>query len=162
MLKNFIVALLVLGSFSSCLKNEGNACKVSNYDPCALKAPQSEINAVQDYLTNNGIVATQHCSGMFYTIDVMGTGATPTVCSNLSVTYEGKLTNGSVFDATSTPVAFNLSGLIPAWQSGLPLIKAGGTIHLYVPPTLGYGNQQVGPIPPNSILVFRVDVIGVQ
>ena len=99
---------------------------------------------------------------MFYTIDVMGTGTTPTVCSNLAVTYEGKLTNGTVFDATSTPVAFNLNGLIPAWQSGLPLIKAGGTIHLYVPPTLGYGNQQVGPIPPNSILVFRVDVISVQ
>jgi|SRR5215207_7297834 len=162
MLKQLILAVTAIFSLSSCLKGEKYKCDPADYDACALKAPQSEILNVQDYLSNNALVATQHCSGVFYTIDNPGTGKAPNVCSNLSVTYEGRLTNGNVFDETSTPLAFNLERLIPAWKNILPLVKAGGQVHIYVPPSLGYGSQQVGPIPPNSILVFTVAVIAVE
>jgi len=59
-------------------------------------------------------------------------------------------------------VSFNLGGLIEAWKKGIPLIKPGGKIKLYCPPTLAYGSQVVRDgagntvIPANSILVFEV------
>lgn len=164
MLKNILIGFLALASFSSCLKSGDNTpkCNAADYDSCAFKAPASEIQAVQDYLTANSITAEQHCSGLFYKIDVPGTGASANVCSDIVVTYEGKLTNGTVFDAATAPVIFNLSGVIPGWKNGIPLIKSGGRIYLYVPPSLAYGNTQVGPIPPNSILVFRIELVSVQ
>jgi FKBP-type peptidyl-prolyl cis-trans isomerase FkpA len=161
MLKNFLAGLILIIGFSGCLKNADQSCD-ANYDPCALVAPASEIQAVQTYLTNNGIMATQHCSGLFYRIEQAGSGTTPNVCSTVRVNYEGKLTNNTVFDATTTmPANLNLSGLITGWKNGLPLIKPGGRIHLYIPPSLGYGNIDYGPIPANSVLVFRVDLIAV-
>ena len=51
---------------------------------------------------------------------------------------------------------FMLNGVIPGWTDGIPLIKQGGRIHLYIPPSLGYGNRAVESIPANSILLFDV------
>ena len=161
-MKNFLLGILILACLSSCLKGEtGTTC---NYDPCGAKAPDSEIQAVQSYLTSNSITATQHCSGLFYTVDLPGSGATPTVCNYVTVYYEGRLTNGTVFDKTQpgSPAGFNLSQLITGFKNGIPLIKTGGKITLYVPPSLGYGNQQTGTIPPNSILIFTVELLGIQ
>jgi FKBP-type peptidyl-prolyl cis-trans isomerase FkpA len=162
MLKQILISLAALVFFSGCLKHSDSTGCTTVYDPCAYKAPASEIQAVQDYLTSNGISATQHCSGLFYTIDNPGTGATPNICSDITVTYEGRLTNGTVFGSTSTAVALNLSRVIAGWANGLPLIKAGGSMHLYIPPTLGYGATASGPIPPNSILIFQVGLVTVQ
>ncbi len=164
MIKNILAACFIWLTFSGCLKSPpqpANQCN-PNYDPCQLKAPASEIQAVKDYLTATGITATQHCSGLFYNIDVMGTGASPNVCSNILVTYEGKLTNGNVFDSRSTPLSLNLSSVILGWTIGIPLIKAGGRIYLYIPPTLAYGSASASGIPANSILIFRVDLVSVQ
>jgi FKBP-type peptidyl-prolyl cis-trans isomerase FkpA len=69
-------------------------------------------------------------------------------------TYIGKLTNGNQFDAGTAD--FGLNQVIRGWTNGIPLIKQGGKIHLYIPPSLGYGNQAQGPIPANSILIFDV------
>jgi FKBP-type peptidyl-prolyl cis-trans isomerase len=99
---------------------------------------------------------------LFYVIENEGTGAAPTVCNNISVTYEGKLTNGNTFDKAESPVVFNLSQLITGFKNGIPLIKVGGRIRLYVPPSLGYGSSQTGSIPPNSVLVFTVNLVGLQ
>ncbi|MFL5772978.1 MAG: FKBP-type peptidyl-prolyl cis-trans isomerase [Flavisolibacter sp.] len=162
MLRNFVVAVVILSSFSGCLKSTPNETCNPNYDPCNIKAPASEIQAVQNYLTANGLTATQHCSGMFYTIDNPGTGATANVCSDISVTYEGKLTNGNVFETKSTPIALNLSSVILGWKNGIPLIKEGGRIYLYIPPTLGYGSSSSASIPANSILIFRVELVSVH
>ena len=158
-----LISLLFAGCLKSSDASNSNNC---NYDPCAIKAPASEIANVQAYLSANNITnAVQHCSGLFYTVDAPGTGATPTVCSNIKVTYVGKFTNGTTFDSVSTanPLVFNLSQVITGWKSGIPLVKAGGSIHLYIPPTLGYGSNGYGTaIPPNSILIFRVDLLQVQ
>lgn len=162
MIRNIILGFLLIASFSGCLKSSEQTCNAGNYDPCALKAPASEIQAVQDYLTAHNIQATQHCSGLFYRVDMPGTGTAPNICSAVRVNYEGKLTNDTVFDSSTTPVNFNLTGVIPGWQKGIPLVKPGGRIYLYIPPSLAYGNNPNGPIPANSILVFRVDLIAVQ
>ena len=167
MKKVLISALVCVWIFSSCLKGDNNST-MCTYSPCAYVAGTSEIQAVQDYLTTNSITATQHCSGMFYTIDVLGTGKTPDVCSTISVRYTGKLINGTIFDQQSSPVSYNLTNLIPGWKNGIPLINSGGKIHLYIPPLLGYGNQDVRDangtvvVPANSILIFDIDLTAVQ
>jgi FKBP-type peptidyl-prolyl cis-trans isomerase FkpA len=162
MLKKIFFGSWIILAFSGCLKSSDSGTNSCDYDPCALKAPASEIQSVQDYLAANNLAATQHCSGLFYSIDSVGTGANPGICSIVTVTYQGKLTNGTVFDSSSSPVAFNLYQVIPGWRNGLPQIKAGGKIHLYIPPSLAYGSTAAGSIPPNSILIFRVNLLAVQ
>ena len=143
---------------SSCSKNNDDLCK---YDACAVAAPASEVAQLESYLASASITATKHCSGMYYTIDVAGSGGTPTICSMVSVKYKGQLTNGNVFDQSTAPVSFQLGGLIEAWKKGIPLIKPGGKIKLYCPPSLAYGSQAQGPIPANSILIFEVELVSV-
>ncbi len=152
-----IPVILILVLFSSCLKES-----VCRYDACSVVAPASEIQTVQSYLTTNGITATQHCSGLFYKIDNAGTGKTPDVCHSITVTYTGQLTNGTVFDQQNSPVSIPLGNVILGWKNGIPQLKEGGHIHLYIPPSLGYGNQQAGSIPPNSNLIFDIILVAVQ
>ena len=167
MKKVLISALVCVWIFSSCLKGSNNA-SMCDYSPCAFVAPTSEVQAVQNYLTANSITAVQHCSGMFYKIDALGTGKTPTICSTISVRYTGKLSNGTVFDQQSAPVAYSLTNLIAGWKNSLPLINVGGSIHLYIPPSLGYLNMDVRDangtvvVPANSILIFDIDLTAVQ
>lgn len=157
-MKRIFVILCSVILLSSCSKENDDLC---NYDACAVAAPASEIAQLEAYLASATITATKHCSGMYYTIDAAGSGNAPTICSTVSVKYKGQLTNGTIFDQTSTPVSFQLGGLIEAWKKGIPLIKAGGKIKLYCPPSLAYGNQAVGTIPANSMLVFEVELVNV-
>jgi FKBP-type peptidyl-prolyl cis-trans isomerase FkpA len=156
-----ITALLFTFITGACKKDNGADCVFSS--PPTIVAPATETAAVQAYLTANSITATQHSSGMFYTIlPAAGTGNNPGQCSQISVRYTGRLTNGSIFDQATTSVSFYLYELINGWRIALPLIKAGQTIKLYIPPSLGYGSQQAGSVPPNSILVFDVELVNVN
>jgi len=164
-MKRIFVILCSVILVSSCSKKTDDMC---NYDACAFAAPASEVTQLEAYLSTAGITtATKHCSGMYYIIDVAGSGATATICSTVSVKYKGQLTTGTVFDQSTTPVNFQLSGLIEAWKKGIPLIKSGGKIKLYCPPTLAYGSQVVRDgagntvIPANSILIFEVELTNV-
>jgi len=149
---------------SSCSKENDDLC---NYDACAIAAPAAEVTQLEAYLSSATITATKHCSGMYYSIDAAGSGNAPTICSTVSVKYKGQLTNGTVFDQSTTPVSFQLGGLIEAWKKGIPLIRPGGKIKLYCPPSLAYGSQEIKDgsgnvvIPANSILVFEVELVGV-
>ena len=161
-----LLALIFLGCKKTGTNNEPDC----TYDACALKAPASEIQMVQNYLTANNITATQHCSGLFYAIDAEGTGLSPDFCSFIIAGYVGKLTNGNIFDQSPQGqyLQIYLSQLIKGWINGLPFIKAGGKIRLYIPPSLGYGaadqKDQNGTvvIPGNSVLIFEVNLVGVQ
>jgi len=157
-MKRFFAFLSVVALLSSCSKKVDDKCQ---YDPCAIAAPASEVTQLEAYLSTNSITATKHCSGMYYTIDAAGSGASATACSTVGVTYKGQLTNGTVFDQRTT--SFELDQVIAAWTKGVPLIKTGGKIKLYCPPSLAYGSQVVRDpvtgntvIPANSILVFEV------
>jgi FKBP-type peptidyl-prolyl cis-trans isomerase FkpA len=82
------------------------------------------------------------------------------LCANVVIYYQGKLIDGTTFDQTgNTAVTFAMSNLITGWKLGLPLIKAGGKIKLYLPPSLGYGNSVSGNIPANSILIFEITLV---
>jgi peptidylprolyl isomerase/FKBP-type peptidyl-prolyl cis-trans isomerase FklB len=69
-----------------------------------------------------------------------------------------------VFDSSyerGVPASFPLDGLVPAWIIALQRMKAGDEWILYVPPSLGYGAQDKGPIPGNSVMIFRIELIDV-
>nr|WP_303827118.1 FKBP-type peptidyl-prolyl cis-trans isomerase [Asticcacaulis taihuensis] len=92
-------------------------------------------------------------------------GAQPTVADNVTINYEGKLLDGSVFDssfARNEPANFPLGRLISAWQQVIPLMHVGDEIILYTPPTSAYGERDLGEIPPNSTLIFRVQLLGIN
>jgi FKBP-type peptidyl-prolyl cis-trans isomerase FkpA len=162
MLKKLFAASLLFFVLAGCGKE--TKCE---YDPCANPAPEAEVQRVQTYLTSAGISnAQKHCSGVFYVITEAGTGNNPNSCSNVSVSYVGKLEDGTVFDQTTpqNPTAvFNLRSLISAWTNVIPQLKKGGKVTLFVPPSKGYGSEDVIDrstgriiIPGNSILIFDI------
>lgn len=169
MKKLLIISALALLLINCKKTGSGSSIQECTYDSCSLKAPASEIQTVQTYLSTNNLTATQHCSGLFYSIETPGSGPTPTACSGVTVRYIGKFTNGAVFDQTvgSNTLSFYLSQVIRGWANGVPYLRPGGKIHLYIPPTLGYGaadkkdvNGNV-VIPGNSVLIFDVELVAV-
>ena len=90
------------------------------------------------------------------------TGASPGRRDEVKVHYEGKLLDGTVFDSSferGAPATFPLRGLIPAWVEGIQLMKPGDEWILWAPASLAYGDQDKGPIPANSVLEFRIQLI---
>ena len=103
-------------------------------------------------------------SGLQYRIVRSGpAGPSPKAGDVIKVHYEGALTNGQVFDssfARNRPALMPLTNLVPAWMQAIPMMKVGDEWMLYAPPQLGYGSTGMGPIPGNSVLVFRVKLLG--
>ena len=166
MLKSLVYSVLSVILFSGCIKDP--PAPDCNFDACANAAPASEVQALKTYITTNSIDATKHCSGLYYRIETAGTGKTAGICNAITIHYKGQTTSGNIFDqTTANPRTFNLGGLILGWQNGVPLIKEGGKIILYLPPSLAYGNQdrldQNGnvSIPANSILIFEITLVAV-
>lgn len=103
-------------------------------------------------------------SGLGYIIEKEGEGANPNAGSTVTVHYTGTLLDGKKFDSSvdrGEPTTFPLNRVIPGWTEGIQLMKVGSKIKLIIPPNLGYGSQDVGGglIPPNSTLVFDVELI---
>lgn len=160
MKRRLIILFSICSIFASCLKSTETGC---TYKDSAIVVPASEITNLQAYVNANRPAAIQHPGGFYYEINAAGNGtATPGVCSNVTVTYAGYLTNGTKFDENTTGTTFTLGGLIVGWQRGLPLIKSGGSINLYLPPSLGWGGNANGAIPANSITVFTIQLLVVQ
>lgn len=133
-----------------------------------LEQAQKAESDSNSFLTENakkaGVQTT--ASGLQYKIVKEGIGKQPTATSRVTVHYKGQLTDGKVFDSSydrGEPVEFPLNQVIPGWTEGLQLLKEGGKATLYIPAKLGYGEQGVpGTIPPNSTLIFDVELLKVQ
>lgn len=161
----FLVTLVMIAG--SCKKED--ACP---YSESGRSATAEERANIASYLSANSIAATEHPSGVYYTVVSAGVGATPAICSGINVRYKGTLIpSGTQFDATvgTNSASFQLGELIVGWQKALPMIKAGGKIDLYIPPSLGYGannvtnpNTGVVVIPGNSYLKFEIELLDVQ
>jgi FKBP-type peptidyl-prolyl cis-trans isomerase len=100
--------------------------------------------------------------GLKWIDKTVGKGASPKVSNTVTANYKGMLTNGQVFDQSKEPFKSPLSNLIVGWQEGMATMKPGGKRRLIVPPHLGYGNQSQPGIPPNSTLVFDIDLLKVE
>ncbi|MFT3824451.1 MAG: FKBP-type peptidyl-prolyl cis-trans isomerase [Chitinophagaceae bacterium] len=158
MRKALVWLLIVVIAAPGCLKKE-TGCP---YKEGSTVASAAEQQAIVNYLDSNHITtAVKHSSGMYYQVNSPGSNGSPGLCSQILVNYNGKLVNGTVFDSQTSAV-FTLGSLIEGWKTGIPLIQKGGSITLYIPPSLGYGFSDVKDsnntvvIPANSILIFTI------
>ena len=117
---------------------------------------------MKDYLSKKNIDAKETASGLLYQITQEGDGTHPTVSDSVTVHYHGYTKDGQVFDSSverGEPLSFNLTQVITGWQEGIPLLSKGGKGVLYVPSNLAYGERGIGPIKPNTDLIFEVELI---
>ncbi|MFW0870999.1 MAG: FKBP-type peptidyl-prolyl cis-trans isomerase [Patescibacteria group bacterium] len=119
----------------------------------------SNNTMTEDYITTN--------SGLKYKIiNETAQGARPSgPTSQVEVHYEGRLTDGTIFDssrARGEAITFGLNQVIAGWSEGVQLMSEGDTYEFYIPANLGYGAKGVpGVIPPNADLIFEVELIKV-
>jgi FKBP-type peptidyl-prolyl cis-trans isomerase FklB len=135
--------------------------------PVATAPPvDPRLAAAQAFLAGNGAdpAVTTLPSGLQYKVVSAGpAGPSPKPGDAIKIHYEGALPDGTVFDSTlqrGRPAMMILEDLIPAWIEAIPLMKVGDEWTIYAPSSLGYGARGVGPIPPYSVLVFRLHLLG--
>ncbi|WP_276131726.1 FKBP-type peptidyl-prolyl cis-trans isomerase [Polluticoccus soli] len=137
----------------------------------AGKQAETDDRIIQEYLTKNNITAQKTASGLYYVVEKEGTGATPQKGQAVSVNYTGKTLDGKPFDSNvdpqfqhTDPFQFNVGQgmVIPGWDEGIMLLKKGSKAKLFVPSPLAYGPQGNGPIAPNSVLLFDVELLDIK
>ena len=114
---------------------------------------------LEENKTKPGVVTT--ASGLQYKIITQGTGEKPTANQKVTVDYEGKLVDGTVFDSSyerGKPATFGVTQVIAGWTEALQLMPVGSKWELYIPYELGYGEQGTGNIKPFSTLIFTVEL----
>lgn len=97
----------------------------------------------------------------------IGTGSAVKTGDKVEVNYTGTLTNGNKFDSSydhrqTFTFTVGAGEVIQGWDEGLIGMKQGGVRKLTIPPSLGYGNQSIGSIPPNSTLIFEIELISIN
>ena len=153
-------------------RNEYKIAEAQQLFSKAMEA-RKEVNARQlskpgiEWLAENakkeGVVSLP--SGLQYKVLTMGTGAKPTASQKVTVNYEGRLTNGTVFDSSyrrGQPTTFGLRDVIRGWTEALQLMPVGSKWEVYIPYNLAYGDRDTGTIPPYSTLIFTIELMGIE
>ncbi|TAD84358.1 MAG: FKBP-type peptidylprolyl isomerase [Bacteroidetes bacterium] len=151
-LKFRLVWVLAMGlALSACEKETG----------CKNVAPADEETVLRNYISSKGYTAEKHSSGLLYQIINPGTGAKPTINSQVFVSYRLLKLDDTQLELVVNPATtgFGLNSLVEAWKIGMPLIAAGGSIRLFCPSSLAYGCQGSPPnIPANTPLFFEISL----
>jgi FKBP-type peptidyl-prolyl cis-trans isomerase len=135
-------------------------------EPAADKpAAQPATSAPAASAPKSDMITT--ASGLKYQVLKKGAGTvSPKATDTVKVHYHGTLLDGTVFDSSverGEPISFPLNGVIPGWTEGVQLMKVGDKFKFEIPPNLAYGANSPSPkIPPNSTLVFEVELLGIQ
>jgi FKBP-type peptidyl-prolyl cis-trans isomerase len=144
--------------------------------PLAVSAAPTELTTTQPegLIAMSDSIATSDSdyvttpSGLKYKDMTVGTGESPETGQKVTVHYTGTLTDGSKFDSSrdrGQPFDFKIGvgQVIKGWDEGVSTMKVGGRRELVIPAELGYGSRGAGGvIPPNAILVFDVELLGVK
>ena len=119
---------------------------------------------LQENLKNVNIQSTD--SGLQYEVLQPGTGTEhPNASDKVKVHYHGTLIDGTIFDSSverGQPISFGLNQVIKGWTEGVQLMVVGEKTKFYIPSDLGYGNRAAGKIPPGSVLIFEVELLGIN
>ena len=124
--------------------------------------------AGREFLAENakkeGVITT--ASGLQYKVLTQGEGEVPQRTDKVKVNYEGRLIDGTVFDASSKhgtdPATFRPDQVIKGWTEALTMMPVGSKWQLYIPQELAYGERAAGQIPPYSVLIFDVELVGIE
>lgn len=140
------------------------AKKMKEMEAKAATASSAGAKFLADNAKKAGVKTT--ASGLQYEVIKAGTGAHPKASDVVTVHYKGTLTNGETFDSSydrGEPISFPLDRVIPGWTEGVQLMTVGSKYKLYIPGSLGYGEQGSPPkIGPNETLVFEVELLGIK
>ncbi|MCB9170165.1 MAG: FKBP-type peptidyl-prolyl cis-trans isomerase [Flavobacteriales bacterium] len=132
------------------------------------EAGEANLRKGEAWLAENGkkqgVTTTE--SGLQYEVLQMGTGPKPKADDKVTVNYKGTLIDGTEFDSSykrGEPATFGVSNVIPGWTEALMMMPEGSRWKLYIPSGLAYGNSKGpgGKLPPNSVLVFEVELLKV-
>ena len=110
-----------------------------------------------------GVAVTD--SGLQYKVLRMGDGSKPKAADTVEVHYRGTLVDGTEFDSSYTrnqPISFNLGRVIAGWTEGVQLMPVGSKFMFFIKPELAYGTGGSGPIPPNSTLIFEIELLSIE
>lgn len=150
----------VLGEFEIAMQK-----KQQEFMARMAAAAKTNLDKGREFLVANGRRkgVTTLPSGLQYEVLVQGTGPQPGADEIVVAHYKGTHIDGTEFDGTDPagePASFPLRGVVPGWQEALPLMKAGSTWRIYLPPDLGYGEEGSPPaIEPNEVLVFEINLV---
>lgn len=138
-----------------------------SFSSCSEDFRTKDEERIQQYIQDNNLTVFEAQDGLYYTMDVVGTGVQPSgVYSTVTVHYTGKLMDGTTFDSSigNAPYTNSLTGVIKGWQYGIPHFKVGGKGKLLIPSHLAYGSagSGSGSIGPNEPLVFDIELIDAQ
>ncbi len=122
---------------------------------------ESQAAFIAEAAGRPGAVTTP--SGLVFEVITEGEGAEPADGQTVVVSYTGRLSDGSQFDATEAPISLTLGRVVPGFDEGLKMMKPGGRYRIVIPSTLGYGDRGVrGVIPGGAALDFTIDLIEVK
>lgn len=134
--------------------------------PGKAKVGEKDDATLQAYIKKNKLDAQKTEDGIYYVVEEAGSEEKPNITSRVTVHYTGKLLDGTKFDSSidrGQPATFSLQGVVPGWSFGIPMFGKGGKGKLLIPSYLGYGERGSGEkIPPNSPLVFDIEIIDFQ
>jgi peptidylprolyl isomerase len=159
MMKRISVTLAATFCLLGCSKDDQNSGGKTDGG-----TPSSATVATANGSTNEMM---KTASGLKYQVLKKGTGTvSPKATDTVKVHYHGTLLNGTVFDSSverGEPISFPLNRVIPGWTEGLQLMKVGDKFKFEIPADLAYGANSPSPkIPPNSTLVFEVELLGIE
>ena len=122
------------------------------------------IKFLQENAQKEGVITT--ASGLQYKVLVKGEGEVPQKTDKVKVNYEGRLVDGTVFDASAKhgdkPAEFRADQVIKGWTEALTMMPVGSKWQLYIPQELAYGERNMGNIKPYSTLIFDVELVGID
>ncbi|SRR5258708_7010495 len=155
------ITLATVLCFVGCNKAPETSGGTSSNAPAATPAASAGIATGQQSEMKTTV------SGLKYVVLKQGTGTgSPKPTDTVKVHYHGTLLDGTVFDSSverGQPISFPLNGVIAGWTEGLQLMKVGDKFKFVIPPNLAYGAASPSPkIPPNSTLVFEVELLGIE
>lgn len=179
-MRNIYLLLLIL-VFSSCewessTTANNNFAKTLSEDQVINKTMdefygqptnQDELdrNLILNHIIDHKLDMESTPDGIYYQITKEGIGNHPTIKNTIITNYHGTFLDGKVFDTTTgkEPFTYPLSRMNDGWKKAIPLMKSGGSAIFIIPSRLCYGEEGFGDlIPPNAVLKFKVDLIGIK
>lgn len=171
-----IVEALLFRGFTDAIENDTTVMQQEQAEKFFQKKSEAnkqmktdrQMAAGKQFLAENakqeGVIVTP--SGLQYKVLKQGEGEVPQISDKVKVHYEGRLIDGTVFDASSKhgtePATFQPNQVIKGWTEALTMMPVGSKWQLYIPQELAYGARQAGQIPPYATLIFDVELVGID
>lgn len=152
-----------LKTVMAALESEVRKRRVAKQKELATEAKSKGEAFLAENAKKDGIVVTE--SGLQYEVLQGADGEKPAAADTVTVHYHGTLTDGTVFDSSverGKTSSFALNQVIPGWTEGLQYMSKGSKYKFYIPSGLAYGERSAGKIPPNSTLVFEVELFDIK